>query len=64
MTYMDATNEINAGFPSKNGLMWWALNIKADATLTWDIYEKGAALFSPHLGIPGFEWYLVAQPIP
>jgi len=64
MTHLQATIDVDALFPSGNRVMWWSLNIKIDPTLTSDIFEKGMALFAPHLGLSGIEWTVLAQSIP
>jgi len=60
---VDASTELNALLPGGRRVMWWTLNIKVDTALTWDIFEKGRALFAPHVG-SGIEWAFLAQPIP
>ncbi|KAH8832232.1 hypothetical protein DL96DRAFT_1458470, partial [Flagelloscypha sp. PMI_526] len=56
---------IKAGFPGGKRTMWFALNVRVNANLVWDMFEKGKAIFVPILDkVPGIEWNLVAQPIP
>ncbi|KAJ6630385.1 hypothetical protein B0H10DRAFT_984870 [Mycena sp. CBHHK59/15] len=60
---MTVTNEFQAMAPGNGRSQWFTLTVNADATLLWDIHQKGVEIFEPYLDRPNFSWAVTFQPI-
>ncbi|KAJ7142101.1 hypothetical protein C8R43DRAFT_581140 [Mycena crocata] len=61
---LSLTTEFQATAPGQGRVQWFTLTVKAsDATLLWDMHQKGVELFEPYLNRSGFSWATIFQPL-
>ncbi|KAJ7227653.1 hypothetical protein C8J57DRAFT_1388729 [Mycena rebaudengoi] len=62
-TQQSVTDEVEDLFGSGARARWFTLSLKIDSQIMFDIYTKGAAMFKPLEGKPGFTAAFTIQPM-